>query len=142
MGAWGSLWVQFWATLSFQSVTDGPPEQFWDTAALKNQRFVQFVAHLGASGAHFGTIFGCLLLLEPLLSTIFGPPGHSLERSGHPRGVAGAPHEALQQHLGALACSKSGRKRAESNFGLLWDTPPAPLGAFLVRLYIKNHTFW
>ena len=39
VGAWGSLGAQFWATLAFQSVTDGPPEQFWDTAGLKNERF-------------------------------------------------------------------------------------------------------
>ena len=60
MDAWGGLWVQFWATLAFQSVTDGPPEQFWDTAGLTNERFVQFAAHLGAFGVHFGSIFGRL----------------------------------------------------------------------------------
>ena len=49
--------MQFWATLAFQSVTDGPPEQFWDTAGLKNQRFVQFVPHLGAFRVHFWSIF-------------------------------------------------------------------------------------
>ena len=51
--AWGALWVQFWATLAFQSVADGLSEQFWDTAGLKNLRLVQFVAHLGAFGVHF-----------------------------------------------------------------------------------------
>ena len=66
MGAWGGLRAQFWTSLAFQSVTDRPPEQFWDTSGLKNQRFVQFVAHLGAFGVHFGSIFGRLRLLKPM----------------------------------------------------------------------------
>ena len=50
VGAGKGLWTQFWATLAFQSVTDGPPEKFWGTAGLKILRFVQFVAHMGAFG--------------------------------------------------------------------------------------------
>ena len=52
--------MQFRATLAFQSVTDGPPEQFWDTAGLKNEYFVQFAADLGALGVHFWSMFGRL----------------------------------------------------------------------------------
>ena len=85
-------------------------------------------SRLSASGGVSTTFLLTLGWLGPLLSTIFGPPGRSLERSGHSRGVAGAPQEALQQHVGALACSKSGRKRAESNFGLRWDVLPPPWG--------------
>ena len=66
MDAWGCLWAQFWATLAFQSVTDGPPEQFWDTAGLKNLRFVQFVAHLGAFGVPFWSVCGLLRPLKPM----------------------------------------------------------------------------
>ena len=66
MGAWGTLWVQFWATLAFQSVAHGPSEQFWDTAGLKNLRLVQFVAHLGAFGVHFWSIFGRLRPPKPM----------------------------------------------------------------------------
>ena len=60
--------MQFWATLAFQSVTDGPPEQFWDTSELKNQRFVQFVAHFEAFGVHVWSIVGRLRPLKPKFS--------------------------------------------------------------------------
>ena len=66
MGASGGLWVKFWATLAFQSVTDGPPEQCWNTTGLKNERFVQFAAQLAAFGVHFGSMFGRLCLHKPM----------------------------------------------------------------------------
>ena len=55
MGAWVAFGRNF-GPLAFQSITDRPPEQFWDIAGLKNQRFVQFVAHLEVFGVHFGPI--------------------------------------------------------------------------------------
>ena len=68
VGACGSLWVQFWATLAFQSVTDGSPEQFWDTARLNNLNFLQFVAHLGA---FWGPLLVIFLSPEPLKPMFF-----------------------------------------------------------------------
>ena len=175
--------MQFWVMFASQSVTDGPPEQFWDTAGLKTEHFVQFAAHLGAFGVHFGSIFGRLCLqkpvcslsktsifkksgflesggvlttflvtlswLGPLLSSIFGLPGRSLERSRHSWGVAGTPQEGISTLPGrsstAYGCSRMLKKWPETRRKQFWLTlgrSPTPLGAFLMGLYIKIHAFW
>ena len=92
-----------------------------------------------------------LVILESLatfLGTIFDPPGHSLERPGHSRGVAGALQESIPTLPGrsstAHGCSGMLKKWQEARRKQFWLTlgrSPIPLGAFLVRLHIKIHAF-